>query len=358
MKNLAMGKSIKLVFLFLILFISGFAQKRNIHISGNISGIYFGKVYMFYENDFKHRDSISSTITDGRFQFNVYSKLPVLIRLHMGQGQQISFIGDVYIDDINTVIYCTDTVLIRNENRDTLNKFIIQRVTGSTLQNSISDFHKNLGDEDEQNHPEVYFRHLYYFITNHSNSIISPYLVSRSSNLNFLQLDTLKNLIDTSLFGTYEYNAMLSVINHVEKTSKMLDSSFHDVTLRDTNLHEINTKEFRNKYTLIIFWASWCVPCRNEHPALNDIYTAYRTKGLTILGISLDKDANDWKKAIRHDGLKWPQLVDLKSWEGEISKTYAISAIPYNILIDSKGTIIAKNLSISEIYSSIAKIFL
>lgn len=311
---------------------------------------------MFYENDFKHKDSISSKITNGKFQFTAQTILPKLIRLHM--GQQTSYIGDVYIDDTNTAITCSDTVLIRNENRDTLNKFIILAVSGSTLQNSISDFHNNVGDENANDYNEIYFRHLYYFISKHSSSVISPYLVSRSSILNYLQLDTLKRLIDTSLFGTYEYNAMLSFINHAEKTGKMLDSSFHDVILKGTNMHEMNTSEFRNKYTLIIFWASWCVPCRNEHAELNDIYSAYKSKGLTILGISLDKDANDWKKAIKLDKLKWPQLIDLKSMEGEISKTYAISAIPYNILIDSKGTIVAKNLSIAEIYSSIAKIFL
>jgi hypothetical protein len=159
-------------------------------------------------------------------------------------GQQTSYIGDVYIDDINTAITCTDTILIRNENRDTLNKFIIQAVSGSALQNSISDFHNNAGDENANYYNEIYFSHLYYFISKHSSSVISPYLVSRSSILNYLQLDTLKRLIDTSLFGTYEYNAMLSFINHAEKTGKMLDSSFHDVNLKVTNMHEMDTSEW------------------------------------------------------------------------------------------------------------------
>ncbi len=347
-----MNKSLNLLYFFMVVFSTSFAQKRFIDISGTLSGSYDGKIYMFYENDFKNRDSISSTITNGKFHFKELSKLPVLIRLHMGQT---SYIGDVYIDDTSTIIFCTDSLLIKNDGRDTLNKFIIQGVSGSTLQNLIFDFNSNLIDEKEENYRYIYFKDLYHFISRYPSSIVSPYLVSGSSFLNYLQLDTLKNIIDPTLVGTYEYKMMLSLINHVEKRSKMLDSSFHDVTLKNTGMHDVDTKEFRNKCTLIVFWASWCVPCRNEHPVLNDIYSVYKHKGLTILGISLDKNAAEWKKAIKHDKLKWPQLIDQNSIDGEISKTYDISVIPYNILIDSKGIIIAKNLTIGEIYSSITK---
>ncbi len=150
---------------------------------------------------------------------------------------------------------------------------------------------------------------------------------------------------------------MLYEMNHSKKTNQILNSTFHNVILKNYNLHNISTEAFINKYTLIVFWASWCVPCRNEHADLNNIYSLYSQKGLTILGISLDNEIEKWKTAIGFDKLTWPQMIDTNAFKGEISTYYAINAIPFNILIDSNRIIIAKNLSVPEIYDLLEKKF-
>ncbi len=331
------------------------AQVGTYHISGTLKGNYYGKIYMFFENNFKQKDSLSSEIRNGNFYFTGKSHLPVLARFHM--GQQVSFIQDIYIDNSNIDFVCSDTMIITNNNRDTLNRFIIQEVTGSHLQDLISEFYKDLPNDTTQIYNEIYFKHLKILISKNPYLLVSPYLVSKSTFLNYSQLEDLKNLVDISLENSYEYKTMLYQMNHSKKTSQMLDSSFHNVTLKDYDLHNVNTKDFINKYTLIVFWASWCVPCRNEHADLNNIYSLYNQKGLTILGISLDNQIKKWKAAIKYDKLTWPQMIDTNAFEGEISKYYAINAIPYNILVDSKGIIVAKSLSVPEMYALLKKKF-
>lgn len=107
---------------------------------------------------------------------------------------------------------------------------------------------------------------------------------------------------------------------------------------------DISLSEVRGKITLIDFWASWCGPCRQENPNVVRLYEKYHSKGFNILGVSLDKEIGDWKKAIEADGLKWAHVSDLQAWDSPLIKPYAVTAIPHTVLIDENGIIIASNL--------------
>ncbi|MES2830158.1 MAG: TlpA disulfide reductase family protein [Bacteroidota bacterium] len=114
----------------------------------------------------------------------------------------------------------------------------------------------------------------------------------------------------------------------------------------DVNGKAVSLNEFKGKYVLIDFWASWCGPCRAENPNVVKLYNQYKGKGFTVVGISMDGDftKNAWIKAIKDDGLEWTQLSDLKFTENAVAKLYGVKAIPQNVLIDPSGKIVGKNL--------------
>lgn len=107
----------------------------------------------------------------------------------------------------------------------------------------------------------------------------------------------------------------------------------------------ITIESLRGNYVLIDFWASWCRPCRAENPNVVKLYNEYKDKGFTVYSVSLDKDINRWLGAIKQDNLYWPNHVsDLKQWKSEAVKIYGFTGIPFTVLIDKEGKIIAKNL--------------
>ena len=112
----------------------------------------------------------------------------------------------------------------------------------------------------------------------------------------------------------------------------------------------------KGKVVLVDFWASWCGPCRQEMPNLVNAYKKYKGKNFEIVGVSLDQDGNSWKEAIKKLNITWPQMSDLKYWNCEGAKLYAINSIPHTILIDGQGTIIARGLHGEELSAKLAEV--
>lgn len=112
----------------------------------------------------------------------------------------------------------------------------------------------------------------------------------------------------------------------------------------DTEGKPVKFADFKGKYVLVDFWASWCGPCRAENPNVLKAYNLYKDKNFTVVGVSLDDKGENWKKAIKDDAMPWTQVSDLKGWENEVSTYYGIRGIPSTLLIDPNGKIIAKDL--------------
>jgi peroxiredoxin len=112
-----------------------------------------------------------------------------------------------------------------------------------------------------------------------------------------------------------------------------------DLSLPDLNGKMVTLSELKGKVVLIDFWASWCGPCRHNNPRLVKLYNKFHNKGLEIYGVSLDEDADSWKKAVRHDKLIWIQVIDDKGWEAPSASVYNVDMIPSSFLIDRQGII-------------------
>jgi peroxiredoxin len=181
------------------------------------------------------------------------------------------------------------------------------------------------------------------------NSTLPPEFDAVAADNNFNQLD---EKIRKSDLGEELY----AKIQKVKKTQE--GAIAPDFTLPDVNGKPVKLSDFRGKYVLLDFWASWCGPCRRENPNVVKAYNAYKDKGFTVLGVSLDKagDNEKWLAAIEKDGLPWTQVSDLKAWENEAAKLYEVNAIPMNFLIDPNGKIIAKYLRGEALEEALKKV--
>lgn len=150
------------------------------------------------------------------------------------------------------------------------------------------------------------------------------------------------NKLSEELRLSYGGQGLYKLLN--AHTVTAIGASAPNFTQNDVNGKPVSLADYKGKYVLVEFWASWCAPCRAESPNLLKQYAAFKDKGFEILGVSVDNDKGKWIEAIKKDGLTWTQVSDLKGWENDARKVYGISGVPANFLVGPDGKIIGSHL--------------
>jgi peroxiredoxin len=191
-----------------------------------------------------------------------------------------------------------------------------------------------------------------------------------------IQLDVIKKVekaISETMYNSPLHVDILNKIGQLESQKQIQDAQMAEqermmghlkignaapeINLPSANGGNISLSSLKGKVVLIDFWASWCMPCRQENPAVVKMYNKYKDKGFTVYSVSLDKEKSKWLSAIQQDGLIWPNHVsDLKFWQSAAAQTYGITSIPFTVLIDKDGKIIDKNLRGAQLEAKLKEI--
>jgi thiol-disulfide isomerase/thioredoxin len=186
------------------------------------------------------------------------------------------------------------------------------------------------------------------FLDKNPGTILSAFILLNSmsqgidSELIQSHYDKLDEQVKNSAFGKFIQQA----VERARITEIAVDEPFRDMTMQTPDDKEMSISDYagKGKYVLLDFWASWCGPCRAENPKIVALYNEYKNKGFEIVGISLDDNKDAWLKGIKDDGITWPQMSDLKGWQSEATFKYRVQGIPYTVLLDKEGKVIATDL--------------
>ncbi len=187
-------------------------------------------------------------------------------------------------------------------------------------------------------HPDVFYAPFLYYVTLYSHA-------------DYVEFTKQMKAFDGPAKETYHYR-LLSAMTGM-KSSLALGVTIPDFTLPDTADTDINLHRFLEdkRYVLVDFWASWCGPCRIENKKIVPLYEQYRDKGFDVISVSIDDNKSKWIEAIENDTIPWTHVCELtpKGADNVAGKVFDVHSVPTSFLVDSSGTILAKNLHGEEL---------
>ncbi len=364
-----MKKSILLLSIaFLTIYSCRQAPKDSFTIQGDIQGLEAPYIYLSWRSgDSTHTDS--AEVKEGRFVFNGKVANPVMARVY---GKSLN--GYIWFYLENAAIQITgraDSIhqtkkITGSASQDEYQKYtaLVQDLTDQqrdlykqyreAVKNSDTAkmaVLKKKGEQlDEQKNEKIKA-----FIRANPQSFVSlRQLQGLTYSSSYEQLNKLFTALDTSVQNSMPGKKFSERLVIMEKTS--IGKPALDFTQNNVAGNPVSLSDFKGKYVLVDFWASWCGPCRAENPNVVKAYNQYKDKGFTVLGVSLDEDAKKWKAAIKEDKLAWTQVSDLKGWKNEVAQIYGVHAIPANWLIDPNGMIIGHNLRGAALEKKLAEV--
>ncbi len=192
------------------------------------------------------------------------------------------------------------------------------------------------------------------FVKNHPNSLASGMLLMLiADKIPVTRLEKYYNNLGDNVKQLAILSKMPTKIEGRKRS--VIGAPAPDFTMNDVNGKPVTLSDYKGKYVLLDFWASWCVPCRQDNPYVRAAYEKYKDKNFTIISVSVDENGKSWKQAIAKDQLTWEQISDLKS-PNKVAELYGVQPIPDNFLIDPQGKIIERGLHGENLLKQLSKI--
>lgn len=375
-----MNKIILLLSIFFLFSCSGSHKNGLLTVNGDLKNAPDQKVFLEQLSFSDSRPQVLDTaeMKNGKFTVQAPATEEGLYRVRFEKNAGYIFVNDK--DDITFSADARDSVLnstkFNTPANASLTAFIM--LLDSIHTRLIAEDQARKDYQQQNNDSMASIANNTFNISNQwYNNFLVKYIDTVASPINALfamgytqdvNMDTIKNLM-TNLTKKYPKNSSVADMqkqldqyvamqdNKAETNSDIaVGKMAPDITLPDVNGKPFSLSSLRGKYVLVDFWASWCGPCRQENPNVVSNYNQFKDKNFTILGVSLDQDKKAWLKAIQDDGLVWKQISDLKFWNSKAAALYHIEAIPYNVLIDPQGKIIATELRGSQLHDKLAEI--
>lgn len=353
-------------------------------VSGKLNGALDQKVYLeqIFFNQKAPQILDTSSLNKGSFEVKAIAPEEGLYRLRFEKNAGYVFINDKPEIEFNGDVKDSTLQLARFNTaaNNSLTKFIILLDSIHTIligqNNNVNDIKKQNNDSltslarNQFNTTDTWYKNFIdQYIDTTESPIVALFAMGYSQESG---IDTVKKLMDGLVKKFPKNTSVAEVAKQFEaytaaqaqqqsqpqsqSTQVAIGQTAPDFTLPDVNGKPFTLSSLRGKYVLLDFWASWCGPCREENPNVVATYKEFKNKNFTVLGVSLDKEKKDWVGAIKSDGLEWKQVSDLKYWNNAAAALYSVEAIPYNVLIDPTGKVIATSLRGSDLTNKLTEV--